>query len=161
VRGFNYYTGIIFEVFDAHPDNNRSLFGGGRYDNLTSLFDDEAVAGVGFGMGDVTIHDFLSVRGLLADYVPPTQLYLAVAGEELVPFALEMARELREAGVSVAVDFADRKLADQLKAASKHKVPYVVVVGEREKESGSFTVRNMATGAEEAKSRDELKTYFN
>ena len=43
VRGFNYYTGMVFEVFDTHPDNNRSLFGGGRYDNLTALFDDEPV----------------------------------------------------------------------------------------------------------------------
>jgi len=50
VRGFDYYSGMVFEVFDTHPDNNRALFGGGRYDNLTSLFDDEAVAGVGFAM---------------------------------------------------------------------------------------------------------------
>lgn len=89
VRGFAYYSGVVFEVFDTHPDNNRALFGGGRYDNLTALFDDEPITGVGFGMGDVTMHDFLSVRGLLPTYTPPTKLYIAVADKELVPHALE------------------------------------------------------------------------
>src|SRR6185437_12088364 len=73
VRGFNYYTGMVFEVFDTHPDNRRALFGGGRYDNLTELFDNDPITGVGFGMGDATIHDFLEVRGLLPSYIPPTK----------------------------------------------------------------------------------------
>ena len=64
VRGFSYYTGVVFEVYDTHPENNRALFGGGRYDNLTEMFDDEPITGVGFGMGDVTMRDFLEVRGL-------------------------------------------------------------------------------------------------
>ncbi|HEY4523050.1 MAG TPA: ATP phosphoribosyltransferase regulatory subunit, partial [Candidatus Paceibacterota bacterium] len=59
VRGFAYYTGMVFEVFDTDPSNSRSLFGGGRYDNLTKLFDTEPLPGVGFGMGDVTLRDFL------------------------------------------------------------------------------------------------------
>lgn len=58
-RGFDYYTGTIFEIVDTDPANNRALLGGGRYDNLTSLFGGEQIAGVGFGMGDVTMRDFL------------------------------------------------------------------------------------------------------
>ena len=64
VRGFDYYTGMVFEVFDTHADNKRSLFGGGRYDNLLELFGVEPVPTVGFGMGDVTIRDFLETHKL-------------------------------------------------------------------------------------------------
>ncbi len=63
-RGFDYYTDVVFEVFDTHPDNRRSLFGGGRYDNLLELFGVEPVPTVGFGMGDVTIRDFLETHNL-------------------------------------------------------------------------------------------------
>lgn len=64
VRGFDYYTGMVFEVFDADPENRRSLFGGGRYDNLLELFGVEPVPTVGFGMGDITIRDFLETHKL-------------------------------------------------------------------------------------------------
>lgn len=64
VRGFDYYTGMVFEVFDTSPENNRSLFGGGRYDNLLEIFGVEPVPTVGFGMGDVTIRDFLETHNL-------------------------------------------------------------------------------------------------
>ena len=63
-RGFDYYTDTVFEVFDTHPDNRRSLFGGGRYDNLLEMFGAEPIPTVGFGMGDVTIRDFLETHNL-------------------------------------------------------------------------------------------------
>lgn len=63
-RGFDYYTGVVFEMFDTHPDNRRSLFGGGRYDNLLELFGVEPVPTVGFGMGDITMRDFLETHNL-------------------------------------------------------------------------------------------------
>lgn len=63
-RGFDYYTDVVFEVFDTSPENNRSLFGGGRYDNLLEIFGVEPVPTVGFGMGDVTIRDFLEIHNL-------------------------------------------------------------------------------------------------
>lgn len=64
IRGFDYYTGMVFEVFDTNPENRRSLFGGGRYDNLLEMFGVEPVPTVGFGMGDVTIKDFLITHNL-------------------------------------------------------------------------------------------------
>src|SRR3989344_7332904 len=51
VRGFDYYTGAVFEVFDTAPENNRSMCGGGRYNNLTAMFSDDTISGIGFGMG--------------------------------------------------------------------------------------------------------------
>ncbi len=64
VRGFDYYTGMVFEVFDTAQENRRSLFGGGRYDNLLEIFGMESVPFVGFAMGDITIRDFLETHGL-------------------------------------------------------------------------------------------------
>jgi len=64
VRGFDYYTGAVFEVFDTNPENRRALFGGGRYDNLLDMFGVEPIPAVGFGMGDVTIRDFLTTHQL-------------------------------------------------------------------------------------------------
>ncbi|MDP2642210.1 MAG: ATP phosphoribosyltransferase regulatory subunit [bacterium] len=63
-RGQAYYTGIVFEIFDTHPDNNRSLCGGGRYDNLLEMFEVDPIPAVGFGMGDVTLRDFLEAHKL-------------------------------------------------------------------------------------------------
>ncbi len=160
VRGFAYYTGIVFEVYDTHKDNNRALFGGGRYDNLTALFDDEALPGVGFGMGDVTIRDFLTVRGLIPPYTPPTAVYIAVTKPELALEAQTLAGELRRGGVSVAIDFGERKLGDQIKTAGKHKIPYLLVVGDDELAEGRFVVRNLISGAEEGVERAALPEYF-
>lgn len=63
-RGQTYYTGMVFEIFDTNPDNNRSICGGGRYDNLLEIFDVEPVPTIGFGMGDITIRDFLETHKL-------------------------------------------------------------------------------------------------
>ena len=160
VRGFAYYTGVVFEVFDTHKENNRALFGGGRYDDLTALFDDEPLPGVGFGMGDVTIRDFLAVRGLIPPYTPTTAVYLAVTAPELAVRAGALADDLRKAGVNVAVDFGERKLGDQIKAASKHKIPYLIVVGEDELASDVYNVKNLETGAAEPVPLDKLAGFF-
>lgn len=160
VRGFDYYTGVVFEVFDTHPENNRALLGGGRYDNLLELFDDEQVPGVGFGMGDVTIRDFLEVRHMLPEYLPPTNAYIAVAAEKLVPEAAKLAAELRKQGVNVATDFGERKLSKQIETASKHDIPYLLVVGEDEIITGNFKIKNLGSGEEKKLSRQELAQFF-
>src|SRR5690606_13467190 len=65
MRGLDYYTGTVFEVFDTHPDNNRSLFGGGRYDGLVGLFGAEPISAVGMAPGNTMIEHFLTVHNLL------------------------------------------------------------------------------------------------
>ncbi|HUQ30261.1 MAG TPA: His/Gly/Thr/Pro-type tRNA ligase C-terminal domain-containing protein, partial [Candidatus Paceibacterota bacterium] len=148
VRGFDYYTGMVFEVFDTNTENSRSLFGGGRYDNLTALFDTEPLPGVGFGMGDVTMRDFLETHGLMPAYKPAAQVYVAVTDPELAIQAQTLAGQLRRGGLNVAIDFGEKKLGDQIKTASKHKIPYLVVVGENELASHLFKLKNLETGEE-------------
>ena len=76
VRGFDYYTGIVFEMYDINSQNPRAMFGGGRYDKLMNIFGADALPAVGFGMGDVTIKDFLTLHNLLPQYEPATQIML-------------------------------------------------------------------------------------
>jgi histidyl-tRNA synthetase len=160
VRGFDYYTGMVFEVFDTHPLNNRALFGGGRYDNLTEMFDDEPIPGVGFGMGDATVHNFLEVRGLLPSYIPPTKVYVAITSPELAGEAQLFAGYLRGHGINAAIDFGDKKLGDQIKTATKHKIPYVIVVGPDELATGNFVVRDLAASKETPLTKEELPGFL-
>jgi len=156
IRGFDYYTGIVFEIFDVNPVNSRSLFGGGRYDDLVSLFGVEPVAGVGFGMGDVTIRDYLETYRLLPDYQPTTQLYLCVIGHELHAYASKLASELRREGINVSVDYSNRPVGSQVKTADRQKIPFVICVGEEEYETKRFRLRVMKSGVEKVVERADI-----
>ena len=149
MRGFDYYTGIVFEVFDKHPDNNRSMLGGGRYDGLVGLFGVQPVPTVGFGWGDVTLANFLELHRLLPKFKVETDVYVAVAGDYMLQ-AQSAASQLRARGVRVAVDLSGRKLGDQIKTADKKGIAYVLVVGEDELKSGTFSLKDLETGKEQS-----------
>jgi len=157
MRGFDYYTDIVFEVFDTHPDNNRSMFGGGRYDGLVGLFGVEPIPTVGFGMGDVTFANFLQVHDLLPKLPSDTELYMAFIGDMYTAVQPVLA-ELREEGVNVAVDTTGRKLDKQIKTAEKKGIKYVVFVGEQEIQSGQYRIKNLASGEEQTLSLARLIT---
>jgi histidyl-tRNA synthetase len=148
VRGFDYYTGMIFEVFDTSKDNNRSLFGGGRYDHLLDLFGVDPVPTVGFGMGDVTLRDFLETHKLLPEYHSPTDLYLAVQRVESQQFAAQLAQRLRRHDLTVAVDLSEKKVGDQIKTATKKQIPFCIVVGEEEEKTGIYKLKHLASKQE-------------
>ncbi len=170
MRGFDYYTGIVFEVFDTSPENRRSVFGGGRYDDLLDIFGAEKVAAFGFGAGDVVLRDLLESRNLLPSAAKSADLYLAVMGggkgdnasaaagnaSSLDDSAQEIAQELRAAGVSVAVDYSGRKIGDQIKYADKQNIPFVTVIGEEEIKSGVFKLKNLKSGEEKVVKIEEV-----
>lgn len=159
MRGFDYYTDIVFEVFDEHPDNNRSMLGGGRYDGLVGLFGVDPVPTVGFGWGDVTLVNFLELHGLLPDLPPPTDLYVVIIGESADQAAGPVAA-LRAGGVNVAVDLSGRKAGDQIKAADKKGIRNILVIGDEELESGRFTLKDLGTGKEQKLVlRDVIKKF--
>lgn len=159
-RGFDYYTGMVFEVFDASGENARSLFGGGRYDNLLTLFGHEPIPAVGFGMGDVTMRDFLETHNLMPDYVPTSELMLCVVDESAMSHAQKLAADLRREDVAVAVNLSGKKLGDQIRQADKMKVPYIIAVGEKERDSGQYTVKNLATGHEMILAADRISEHL-
>lgn len=148
MRGFDYYTGVVFEVFDNHPENNRSMFGGGRYDGLVGLFGVEPVPTVGFAMGDVTLLNFLREHDLLPESRPVTDVYVVLIGDVYAK-AQRMISELREIGLNVAVDPTERKPDKQIKTAVKKGIHYAVFIGEKELVEQQYEIRNLVTGQSE------------
>lgn len=157
-RGFDYYTGTVFEVFDQADENKRSLLGGGRYDNLTSLFGGEAVPGVGFGMGDVTVRDFLDTHNLLTSNITAPDLVVIPTETDLNLKAEVLASKFREAGFRVATDFSDRKLKKKIAHADQDFVDYILVVGEEEVKNEKYTIKRLADGSTVSGTLDELVT---
>ena len=154
-RGFDYYTDIVFEVFDKNPENNRSMFGGGRYDGLVGEFGVEPVPTVGFGMGDVTFQNFLETNGLIQDLKTETDLYLIVVGD-IADKVQDLAQKLRAKGLNVAVDLSGKKEDKQVKSAYKKNVANIVFVGDKELAENSYKVRDLTTKNEEYKTFDEI-----
>ena len=143
MRGFDYYTGVVFEVFDNHPDNNRAMFGGGRYDGLIGLFGAEPVPTVGMAPGGTTMEDFLRSHDLLPTFESTTDVYFIVLGNVLAD-ANKLAAKLREEGVKVAVDITGRKLDKQIKTAVKLKIPYMLFIGEEEVKDETYRLKDVA-----------------
>lgn len=155
MRGFDYYTDIVFEVFDVNPDNNRSMFGGGRYDGLVGLFGVEPVPTVGFGMGDVTLQNFLETNKLLPKLEPEVDLYAILMGNTLEA-AQPVLQRLRAKGVRVATDSTGRKPDKQIKTADKKGIRYIMFIGEDELVSNRFKVKDLTTGQEDTGSIEDV-----
>lgn len=160
VRGFQYYTGVVFEVFDTSPENNRSLFGGGRYDNLLEVFGVDKAPAVGFGMGDITIRDFLETHDLVPEYTPRTDLYLATLSPEAADFAQTFAKQLREEDINVEVSLSEKKVGDQIKIADKKGIPFIIVIGEDEIVSDTVSIKHLESGEEEAVKKDAVADHI-
>jgi histidyl-tRNA synthetase len=148
IRAFDYYTSTIFEVFDRSPDNRRSLFGGGRYDNLASLFTDRRIPGVGFGMGDVTTWNFLEHNDLLPKpNLGPDVLVFATSGEYGAALR-RLVGLLRAGGIRTAPALDNPSIRTGLRLADRLGVRYTVIIGESEHASSSVSVKNMVTSAQ-------------
>ncbi|MFB9925612.1 histidine--tRNA ligase [Amycolatopsis halotolerans] len=145
VRGLAYYTSTVFEVFDTSPQNRRALFGGGRYSNLASMFTKEQISGIGFGMGDVTLMDFLDTHGLTPQPRSEVDVTVIPVTEDLADPARDVATTLRKAGLRTSTPLELRKLGKELTRADKAGAVAVVIVGEEDWAAGRVTVRSLAT----------------
>lgn len=161
-RGFDYYTGTIFELFDVSGENNRSMLGGGRYDNLTGMFSDEAISGVGFGMGDVTMRDFLITHHLLPESVKNTSACLTIIPTDniLNLEAQKIALAFRQRNISTTVDMGSKKIGKKIADAAAKGTRYSIVVGTNEIETGSYTLKDLVLGTEEVNSLEHLLTFL-
>jgi histidyl-tRNA synthetase len=148
MRGFDYYTETVFEVFDTNEENNRSLFGGGRYDDLLDIFGGRKIPAFGFGMGDVTARDFMESHNLIPEYKPKTDLYICHLKEEYLVNINQIAETLRTEGINVATDLTNKKVGDQIKTADRQKIPYIICVGEDEIKNDIYTLKELKTGIE-------------
>ncbi len=149
VRGLAYYTGPVFEIFEA-SGKGRALAGGGRYDDLVGKVAGTPMEATGGALGDVTLLDLLADRGLLAATAPAADCFLAIGGGAARTRALSIARLLREAGLSTRYLFRDAAFGKQFKEAGRSGAKVVVSIGERELETGAYPVKNLTTGDETA-----------
>ena len=149
VRGFDYYTGVVFEIFDRASGNRRSMFGGGRYDNLLAAFGVEPLSGAGFGMGDVTLANFLQSHHLLPK-LPPSQLdiYVVLLEDADYAQALPVFKALRAEGFKVAVDSRPLKPAKKVEAAVKRGVRNVLFIGAADLKEELFNLKHLPTRQE-------------
>ncbi len=157
MRGFDYYTGTVFEVFDTHPDNNRSLFGGGRYDGLVGLFGAEPISAVGMAPGNTMIENFLAVRGLIPAQKSLTDIYIVVI-DEAFDQAGDVARQLRASGLNIEVDFSTRKIDKKIKTALKKNITHILFVGEND--AGNYSLKNVVSEQEQKLSVEAIITQF-
>lgn len=155
MRGFDYYTGIVFEVFDTNPENNRAMFGGGRYDGLVELFGVDPVPTVGFGMGDVTLQNFLETHGLLPSLHPDIDALVITVGD-VYEKTQKFLSDLRGMGLNIAVDATERKLDQKIRHADKKDIRYVIFVGENELEEGQYPLKDLQSGEEEKHGAERL-----
>jgi histidyl-tRNA synthetase len=163
IRGLDYYTGTVFEVFDKHPENTRAMFGGGRYDNLVGLFAKNAhLPGVGFGCGDVTLQNFLESHNLIPEeYAKKTKVLITRFDD--VPFVKysELSATLRESGIISSVYIGTKKFGKQIDFASKEHYSHVVIMGGSEFEAGVVKVKDLDAHEETTVKLGELVEYFN
>jgi len=158
-RGLEIYTGTVWEVFLADESITSSVGAGGRYDNIIGAFIDNGLdyPAVGMTFGLDVIYEALMLKGAFS-IKPPVDLYIIPLGTEKA--CLKLATELRSKGLKVDVDMTDRRLKKSLDFANKQGIPYVVVIGENELESGELLLKEMKTGKEYKVCIDKLGEIF-
>ena len=146
MRGFDYYTSTVFEVFDASREF-RAIAGGGRYDNLIADFGGDPCPGVGYGMGDVVLGLFLEKLGKLKAIEDEVEYFVAPVSDEVIDTAIKIAASLRKKH-SVDIDVSGKGLSKLLEYASNIKAGKVIIVGKKDLENKEVTVRDMISGQE-------------
>ena len=155
-RGLGYYTGTIMEIKSREVEIG-SISGGGRYDNLTGIFGEKGLSGVGISFGAERIYDVLEKLDRFPKELEGScQVLFANLGEEETQYLLPLLRNLREKGISCMVYPDCAKLKKQLSFADNRKIPYVVIAGSSEMSEGKVTLKNMTTGVQEALARERL-----
>jgi histidyl-tRNA synthetase len=160
-RGLNYYTGIIFEV-KAKNVKMGSIGGGGRYDDLTGLFGVPNLPGVGISFGVDRIYDVMEELNLFPEDVEgSTKVLFFNLGETESARAFQLAQELRSRGISCELYHEQTKKFDkQFKYAEKKGISYIIIIGSKELEEGTCTVKNLATGQQHSIAQSELASQI-
>jgi histidyl-tRNA synthetase len=157
VRGLAYYTGIVFELFDAKGEF-RAICGGGRYDDLLSSIGGVELPALGFGMGDVVLTELLRARNLLPTPTLSTEYWVAADDDSMLPDVMQVAGRLRAKARSVEYALKAQTLARQLKTASTAGVQNVVLLRREDFANGKVTLKKLSDGSEQSMALD---TFLN
>lgn len=155
VRGLAYYTGVVFELFDA-GGSLRAICGGGRYDGLLKALGGVDLPAAGFGMGDVVLGELLEEHRKVPDVSRCLDVFLAAVTSEDAPTILGLARTLRDAGLGVEFSLREQSVAKQLKLAAARNARYGVIIGPDERKAREAVVRDLAASKERRVALDRL-----
>ncbi len=154
VRGLAYYTGIVWELFDASK-SLRAIAGGGRYDSLLDL------PALGFGMGDVVLGELLKERGAVSKASSELGAFLIAVGGDDMPWVLKLAHAMRDRGIAVEYGLRHTGVRKQLELAAARGAPRAVIIGPEERQAGLAVVRDLKAGTEAKVPFDKLLNgYF-
>lgn len=144
VRGLQYYTGTVIELYDVGGDSNpRALFGGGRYDDLLEIFGEAKIPAFGLGWGDATTLDYIKTYSLEPEYTSDIDVFLCLMDDSFKKYVYPLASILRDNGLKTLVQLTPSKLSNQLKFASSKSIPWVIIIGEDEIEKGVIQLKDM------------------
>lgn len=155
-RGLSYYTGCIFEV-KVNNVQMGSISGGGRYDNLTGMFGLPGVSGVGFSFGVDRIYDVMEELQLFDKTVASgTKILISNFDKAAEIYSLPILQKLREAGIAAELYPEAAKLKKQMTYADNNNIPFVLLIGSQEMETGNLNLKNMQTGEQESLKLEEI-----
>ena len=160
VRGLDYYTKTAFEIQVATIGAQSAVCGGGRYDGLIQEIGGESTPGVGFALGMERVFSALAAQGSDIETENELDVYLVVAGDQASAAAFRLADQLRRAGLTCELDYADKSFKAQMKAANRLQAAYAVIIGEDELASGQATVKDMAEGQQVSVPLEQVKKYL-
>ena len=165
VRGFDYYTKTVFEVWAEGIGAQAAVCGGGRYDGLIELLGGPPTPGIGFGSGIERQILTLKAQGIVPPPLPAPRVQVSYIGRDEIgrqakQAAVSLVSNLRAAGIGAVLPFGDRSLKSQLKSANRADVAYVVIIGEGELTSGRLTVRDLAGGEQQEVDRSAVVTWL-
>ena len=149
VRGLAYYTGTVFELFDAQK-SLRAICGGGRYDTLLNSLGGADLPALGFGMGDVVLGELLKDRGLHPKLDAAIDVFVAGVTADDLPHVLRISHELRNAGVRVEYAMNANALGKQLNLANARGAPLAVVIGPDDRARGEVQLKNLINKTQDA-----------
>ncbi len=161
VRGLDYYTGIVFEIFDKHPDNRRALCGGGAFANLLQIFNEEPLAGVGLGLGDVTLRDFLEVHNLLPNFdIPKNDVLITFQEDDGLVAALILAQSMRKNNLKIVTSLEALKFKKVFPIAEKKGVRFVTLMGSEELAKNQIQLKNLNTKEQHTLDLNDLEAIL-
>ncbi|MCK9369091.1 histidine--tRNA ligase [Candidatus Dojkabacteria bacterium] len=141
MRGLAYYTGCVIELYDVGGDSaSRALFGGGRYDDLLTIFGKDKLPAFGIGWGDVTTEDYLETYNLYPIFENETEVFVTLLDKDLLEMASLAAQYLRNKGVKVEQQLKEMKLGKQLEYANKKGFKFALIV-----EENGYQIKNLKT----------------
>lgn len=155
-RGLDYYTGTVYETFLDEHKSVGSICSGGRYNNLSEYYIDRKLPGVGMSIGLTRLFYILNEMNLIKTEKKSISEILIISMIPDLKPAIETANKLRQAGINTEIYFDDKKIKAKFKYADKLKIPYVIVIGEEEIETGELTLKNMETGEQKREKIEEV-----